>query len=93
MLWIIILILVLAAAGSGLIYLCSRFGKFTIIEQLSKGNKIRRILLEIIPVIIIMAVVCIILDFINAIICLLHLIAFWLLSDLALWFIKKIRKK
>lgn len=93
MLWIIILVLVLAAAGSGLIYLCSRIGKLAIIKQVSNDNKIRRILFEMIPVIIIIAALCIILDFIHAVICLLHLIAFWILSDLILWFIRKLRKK
>lgn len=92
-LWIIILVLVLAALCIGLAYLCNRFSKFNFIENIANGSKKRKFLFAVIPVAVIIAVTCISMDFINAIICLLHLALFWLISDLVFLCIKKIRKK
>ncbi len=91
--WIIILVLVLGAAGAGLAYLCGRFGRFSIIKNISKGSKKRLIIFSLIPIAVIFAVICITMNFVNAVICLLHLAAFWLLSDLVFFIIKKLRKK
>ncbi len=92
MLWIIILILALTAVSAGLVYLCNRFSKFTILKTASKGSKKRLILFSIIPLVLIIAITCITMNFVNSIICILHLTAFWLISDLIFFIIKKIRK-
>lgn len=92
-LWIVILVLVLGAACGGLVYLCNRFSQFNFMKTFAKGSQKRRMIFSFIPVAIITAVTCITMNFVNSIICLLHLAAFWLLSDFIFHNIKKIRKK
>lgn len=93
MIWIIILALLLVAAIVGLIYLDNRICHFFLIQKAANGNKKLMIVLSALVIILITVVTALLLNIMNAIICLLHLVAFWLLSDLIMWIITKVRKK
>lgn len=90
--WIIIFLAVILAAIAGLIYLISRVCKIGLIEKVSHGKKAFRIILSLILVIILIAILSLILGGVNAIICILHLVGFWLISDLILFIIQRVRK-
>lgn len=89
MLWIFIFAFVLVAAGMGFVYLVSRFYKFALIEKLSKGKRKLRIIISIVVILLILSAIWLMLGNINAIICMLHLAVFWLLSDLLYIIFKK----
>lgn len=91
--WTIIFLLIIASMVSGLIYLVSRVYKTDFIEKTSKGKKSLRILISILLVIAVFAAVWFAMGNMNAIVCLIHLVVFWILSDLLLLIIKKKRKK
>lgn len=91
--WTIIFLLIIAAMAAALIYLVSRVYKTDFIEKASKGKKLLRIFISILLVIAVFAAVWFAMGSMNAIVCLLHLVVFWILSDLLLLIIKKKRKK
>ncbi|MBQ9871717.1 MAG: metallophosphoesterase [Eubacterium sp.] len=87
--WGIILGLVFAGTTVGIIYLFTRFQKFRIVRRLSGGRKWVRRGLAAIPILIFM-LFCL-LDMINSIIVLLHMMIFWALADLGAFLIRRIR--
>ena len=89
MIWIIIFIVVIFLAAIGFFYLASRFYKFRLTEKLSKGRKKLRIALSIFPVLLILFTIWLALGSVDAVVCLLHLCVFWLLSDLVSLIIQK----
>ncbi|WP_310601671.1 metallophosphoesterase [Anaerosporobacter sp.] len=93
MIWVFILIAMLLAMGAGFTYLVSRLYKFKTIENMAKGNKKIRIVASIIPVALVTIIIGLIIGYMNAIVCMLHLIMFWLLCDFIFWLIKKYCKK
>lgn len=90
MLWSIIFISVFVAACMGFLYLVSRFHKLRLVEKISKGNKKTKIAVSILTVILLVVVLCFMMGFINAVVCLLHLVVFWLLCDLFFVVLKKL---
>lgn len=93
MMWMIIFILVIAAFGAGLVYLTSRFGKFSVVRKLAKGSKRKLWLVSAGCVAALFLILMLALDFINAIICILHLVLIWLLCEGTGLGVKRIRKK
>lgn len=93
MLWIIILITVLALFGACIFYLSDRFSRFGLAKRIIGERKRLRLVIGIIPLAVIFAVTALTMNTVNAIICTLHLAAFWLICDLLFFVIKKIRKK
>lgn len=91
--WALIFLGLIAGGMAGFLYLVSRFYKFGFIQRASNGNKPFRMLLSAIPVCLITAVIWLTMGNMNAIICVLHLVAFWLLCDFIFWMIKKKRGK
>lgn len=77
--WTIIFLLIIASMVSGLIYLVSRVYKTDFIEKTSKGKKSLRILISILLVIAVFAAVWFAMGKMNAIVCLIHLVVFWIL--------------
>lgn len=91
--WILVFIFMIAAFAAACIYMVSRVQKFLIIEKISNGSKRKKILISIILCFIVVAVMSAFMHTINAIICVLYLILFWLLSELVFGIVGKIRKK
>ena len=78
---------------AGILYLANRIGKFTFIKKLTKGTKRFRTLTGLLIAATITAIIWIAWGSMNAIICILHLIVFWMVSDLIFYLIKKLGKK
>lgn len=91
--WGLIFVGLIAGGMAGLLYLVSRFYKFNWIGRASNGSKPFRMLLSAIPVVSIVAVLWMVMGNVNAIICVLHLVVFWLLCDLVFWALKKTRQQ
>lgn len=65
----------------GILYLASRFARFSFVHRLAKGKKGIRFLLGLVPGILLLLVLWLIMGFINAAICIIHLVIIWLLCD------------
>lgn len=91
--WILIMSILGTAFLASIIYLSNRFRKFQFVKTISKNKKWLERIVSIIPVIFIIAVVWITMNYMNAIIVLLHLVVCWLICDLLAFVIRKIRKK
>lgn len=92
-LWIIIMAALLITFVAAIIYLSNGFRKVKIVKRLSKEKKWLERIISMVPAAFIIAVFWITMSFMNAVIVLLHLVAFRLLCDLGTILIKKIRKK
>lgn len=91
--WILIMGALLAGTVLAIIYLSSRFYRFSYAVKIAGAHKKLRIVVSVIPVILIIAVSWIVLGSMNAIIIMLHLLGIWLICDLLSFIWKKIRKK
>lgn len=93
MLWAIISILVILGFGAAVIYLINKISKFGFIKKLSKDSKKLGYLFSAILTAAVAAVIWLLIGSVNAIICILHLVIFWLIFDLVFFIIKKADKK
>lgn len=91
--WIIILSLSLIAMIAGFIYLTSKIYRFDFIRKLSKEKKLVRIVISILPIVLVTMILVFIMGFMNTLVSLIHLVIFWLLCDLVICCIQKVRKK
>ena len=91
--WAAIFISLFVAAGAGFVYLISRFSKFTIVGKIAGERKWLRITAGAVVVVLFSVVTALAMNLMNAIICLLHLVLFWLICDFAGWIVRKCRKK
>lgn len=89
--WAIIFLSLITGATAGFFYLISRFYKFGFVKRISHGNKPVRIAASAASVLLIIAVIWLTIGSVNAVICVLHLVVFWLLCDLVFWLAKKKR--
>lgn len=80
-LWTLLMIILFVLSIAGIVYLISRIRKFNIITKVSKGSRKKEILISTIIGILPTAVIWIAWGSMNAIICLLHLILFWLIIE------------
>lgn len=80
--WLIILMVTIAATGIGLVYLTSRVYKFAFIEKAAGNNKAHRITLSALIVAAAFTAAALILNLMNAVVCLLHFAVIWFLCDL-----------
>ena len=92
-LWLMITILVAVCSVAGFIYLTRRISAFGFIKKLSKDKKVLKYAISAGLIVLTGGIIWLIWDWINAIICLLHLVIFWLLCDLFVFIGKKISKK
>lgn len=88
--WILIMIVVLAAMLAGLVYLSSRFARFEFIQRRTAGKKWRARGLGLLPVILIMVISGYFLNMINAIVIILHLLMIWMCCELIMWLMQKL---
>ena len=91
--WAILMVVLFLLTVAGILYLSGRIRKFTFIVKLTKEKKRTGILLGLLIPVLLTAILWIIWGSMNAIICVLHLIVFWLLSDGIFALITKYRKK
>ncbi len=92
-LWLMIAILVVAGSAAGFVYLTGRISAFGFIKKLSKDKKILKYAISAGFIVLTGGIIWLVWNGINAIICLLHLVIFWLLCDLFIFIGKKISKK
>ncbi|MDE6636026.1 MAG: metallophosphoesterase, partial [Lachnospiraceae bacterium] len=93
LMWTLIVAAVMGAFAAGYIYILSRIAKIEIVRKISSGKKSIGFLIGLAIIIPVMAVLYFMLGMINAIMCVLHLFVFWMLCDLAVYFIFKRRDR
>ncbi len=83
MMWMIIFILTIAASLAGIIYLAGKIQMFlTKIKKISEMKKLYQKIIALAGVLLVVLVITLIFDFINALICILHLLIISLICDL-----------
>ena len=92
-LWAVLMAVLFIAFIGGIFYLIGRLRKFQWMRKAAGGKKKLEILLGAVIVIIPAAIVWVAWGQMNAIICILHLIVFWAVSDGIFALVKKLRKK
>lgn len=90
--WFFIFSALILAAVLGIIYLVSRFAKFSIVHQAAKGRKAVRCLIGAALVILLFSVTWVGLGSINAMLVIIHLMVIWLLCDGVNGIVQKKRK-
>lgn len=93
MLWVFIFLAVLAAAGAAFAFLTSRFYRLSAIKALAKGSKKRRLALSLLSVALLFAVAWLTMGSMNALVCMLHLVLFWLLCELLFRCVRQLRER
>lgn len=94
MMWMIILILTLAASIAGIIYLAGKVQMFlTKIKKISEMKKLYQKIIALAGVLVVVLAITLIFDFINALICVLHLLIISLVCDLVGWLARIKNKK
>lgn len=93
--WAAIFGIVVIAAIGAVAYLCNRVYRFAGVDKKIVVRATRRLRkFECVTcVLIAILVLCLALGYINAVVAVIHLVVFWLLSDLLFYIIKKIRRK
>ena len=93
LIWILLIGVLLAILGGGLLYISFRTARFSAVQRLVGGRRGRARLLCLAFFLALTGILWAALNLMNAVVCLLHLAAFWMLADLACFFAAKIRKK
>lgn len=91
--WLILMIVLAVLSFAGILYLANRIGKFAFIRKITKGKKGFSTLAGLLIAVVYTAVIWMALGSMNAIVCILHLIVFWMVSEAIFVLITKIRKK
>ncbi len=91
--WFMIIGTVLTVFAAGLLYISFRAARFSTVLRLTRGKKGAARLLCFAFFGVVIAILWATLNMMNAIICLIHLVAFWLVCDLVSLIITKIRKR
>lgn len=93
LMWYIILLVVIAATAAGLIYLSLRLSRFGFMEKFGRNRPKYRKFIGFFIVILIFTALSLTINLMNAVVCLLHFVVFWILSDLVFGLIEHLRKK
>ena len=91
--WFVIIGTVLAIFAAGLLYISSRAARFSVVQRLAHGKKGIARLLCLLFFGVVTGLLWAALNLVNALVCLLHLAVFWMVSDLISFFVTKIRKR
>lgn len=91
--WAVLMIVLFILTIAGILYLANRIGKFAIIQKFTKGKKLRSTIIGLVIAVALTAIIWLAWGSMNAIICVLHLIVFWLISDGLFALIKKAHQK
>lgn len=79
--WTLIFGAILLGGIIGIIYLVTRFARFSIVRKIAKGRKIICFLIGLVPVLLLLFSTGIALGAMNAAICIIHLMVIWLICD------------
>ena len=91
--WAVLMIVLFLLTLAGIFYLANRIRKFSFLDRLSKGKKRVSMLIGLLITLTVTAIIWLAWGSMNAIICVLHLIVFWMISDGIFALIRKHRKK
>ena len=91
--WFVIIGVTLAVFCCGLLYISFRAAHFAAVQRIAHGKRWLARLLCFLFFAALTAVLWIVWNMMNAIVCMIHLVLFWLLCDLAALIAAKIRKK
>ncbi len=89
MIWILIMIALICAFLAGCIYISTRISRLGIIRRIASGKKGATFVMAFAILLLITSAVYLVLGIMNTIIILLHLFAFWMLCDLAVYLLFK----
>ena len=92
-LWLVLILSLLALACGGILYLAGRIRKFSLIRRLTGDKPGLAYFLCVVFVTAVTAALWLSMGFMNAIVCVLHLVIFWIISDIVFLVIQKYRKK
>ena len=90
--WGFIIIAVISVSAAGLLYISFRTAGIEFIKKACGGRKLVSVPLCAVLYALLTAALAFVWDIFNALICMLHLYVFWLISELAAFVIRKIRK-
>lgn len=79
--WLILMIVLAVLSFAGILYLANRIGKFAFIRKITKGKKGFSTLTGLLIAVVYTAVIWMAWGSMNAIVCILHLIVFWMVSE------------
>lgn len=79
--WLILMIVLAVLSFAGILYLANRIGKFAFIRKITKGKKGFSTLAGLLIAVVYTAVIWMAWGSMNAIVCILHLIVFWMVSE------------
>lgn len=91
--WYIILGIVIFSTGTGLIYLSGRLSQFGFMKKFGQLGSRRLRLISFTSVFLIFAALTLLLNLMNAVVCLLHFVVIWLFCDLVFALIRHFRKR
>ena len=91
--WGIILFVVIALLAAGVIYLTGSFSKFEFIKKLSGESKAKKRIFSLIMFVLIFAPLWVVFGAVNAVICVLHLLIFFLFANGIARLVRKLAKK
>ncbi len=91
--WFLLILTLLTVFAAGLLYISFRAAHFPAIRRLAGGKKGPAVLLSLAAFLALAAVLWAVWNMMNAVVCLLHLVVFWLISDLVSLIVSKIRKR
>lgn len=93
LMWYIILLVVISATAAGIIYLSLRLSQFGFMEKFSRNRPKCRKFIGFVIVMLIFTALSLTINLMNAVVCLLHFVVIWILSDLIFGLIEHLRKK
>ena len=93
LMWYIILALVILSTVGGLLYLAGRLAKFSLPNKMARGASNRQKIVNLSVVLLVFGTVAWALNLMNAVVCLLHFVFFWLLCDALFGIVLHVRKK
>lgn len=91
--WAVLMIVLFLLMIAGVLYLANRIGRFSVFKKVTKGKKVVSTILGFVIAATVTAVLWLAWGSMNAIICVIHLLVFWLISDGIFTLIRKYRKK
>ena len=91
--WVLLIGVVLALFAAGLLYIAFRAARFSAIQKLARGRRGRARLVSLGLLAALTAALWGLWGLVNAVVCLLHLVMFWLLCDLAAFLVARIAHK
>lgn len=91
--WAVLMGVLFILVFAGILYLSSRIGRFSFFQKLARGKKRLAMFFGFLVTAVFTAVIWFLWGSMNAIVCVLHLLVFWLISDGIFSLIKKRRGK